>query len=132
VDVAAGVGDGRIASASRRDYAEAAAIALIDDATTGRTYELSGDVSWDQQELADAIAATIGGEVTLTNVTSQEHRRLLVAAGLDEGTAGFIVALDTNTRDGLLGATTGELSSLIGHPTTTLAETLREALDVSV
>lgn len=122
------VGDGRVASASRRDFAEAAAVALIDDTTTGKTYELSGDESWDQQELADAISRTIGRDVTLENVTSEEHQHLLVAAGLDEGTAGFVVALDANTRDGLLGVTNGELSTLIGRPTTPLIDGLREAV----
>lgn len=58
-------GDGRISSASRRDYAEAAAIVLIDDTTTGKTYELSGDTSWNQQELAEAIGTAIGSDVTL-------------------------------------------------------------------
>lgn len=123
--------DGRISSASRRDYADAAAIALIEDTTTGKTYELSGDTSWDQQELADAIGAAIGRGVALHNVAPDEHRRLLVAAGLDDDTAGFLVALDANTRDGLLGATNGELSSLIGHPTTPLVNGLRAAVGVS-
>ncbi|QBX55451.1 SDR family oxidoreductase [Nocardioides seonyuensis] len=122
------VGDGRVASASRHDFAEAAAVALIDDTTTGKTYELSGDESWDQQELADAISKAIGRDVNLANVTSEEHQRLLVAAGLDEGTAGFVVALDANARDGLLGVTNGELSTLIGRPTTPLIDGLRAAV----
>ncbi|MEN8708257.1 MAG: SDR family oxidoreductase [Nocardioides marinisabuli] len=122
------VGDGKVASASRGDFAEAAAVALIDDTTTGNTYELSGDESWNQQELAAAISATIGRDVTVQNVTSEEHQRLLVAAGLDEGTAGFVVALDGNTRDGLLGVTNGELSTLIGRPTTPLIDGLRAAV----
>jgi len=124
-------GDGRISSASRRDYAEAAAIVLIDDTTTGKTYELSGDTSWDQQELADAIGTAIDRDVTLTNVTPDEHQRLLIAAGLDEGMAGFLVGLDANTRDGLLGVTNGELSSLIGHSTTPLVHGLQAAVGVT-
>ncbi|KRF21020.1 NAD(P)-dependent oxidoreductase [Nocardioides sp. Soil797] len=124
-------GDGRVSSASRRDYAEAAAVALIDDTTTGKTYELSGDTAWDQQELADAISVTIGGEVAVHNVTPDEHLALLKAAGVDEGMAGFLVALDANTRDGLLGETSGELSALIGRPTTPLVDGLRAAVAVS-
>lgn len=124
-------GDGRISSASRREYAEAAATVMLDATTTGKTYELSGDTSWDQQELADAISTVIGRNVTLANVAPDEHQRLLVTAGLDEDTAGFLVALDANTREGLLGATNGELSSLIGHPTTPLLDGLRAAVGVS-
>ncbi|KQY64187.1 MULTISPECIES: SDR family oxidoreductase [unclassified Nocardioides] len=125
-------GEGRISSASRSDYAEAAAVVLLDDSTAGRTFELSGDTSWDQQELADAIGQATGREVALQSVTPDEHQRLLVAAGLDEGTAGFVVALDGNTRDGLLGVTNGELSALIGHPTTPLVDGLRAGVAATV
>lgn len=122
-------GDGRVASASRRDYAQAAAIALTDETTAGRTYELSGDVAWTQQDLADAIGEVIGKDVAVKDVSSEEHQAILVGAGLDEGTAGFVVALDANTRDGLLADTSGELAALLGRPTTPLVDGLREALN---
>ena len=38
--------DGRIASASRRDYAEAAAAVAVQDGHENRVYELAGDVAW--------------------------------------------------------------------------------------
>lgn len=123
-------GDGRISSASRKDFAEAAAIVLTDSSTAGRVYELSGDYAWTQQELADAISTAIGSEVALANVTAEEHHSALVGAGVDEGTAGFLVALDGNTRDGLLDGTSGDLSALIGRPTTPLVDGLREAVSV--
>lgn len=123
-------GEGRIASASRKDFAEAAAIVLTDSSTSGRVYELSGDYAWTQQELADAISMAIGSEVALANVTAEEHQRALVGAGVDESTAGFLVALDGNTRDGLLDGTSGDLSALIGRPTTPLVDGLREAVSV--
>ncbi len=121
-------GDGRISSASRKDFAEAAAIALIDSSTTGKVFELAGDHAWTQQELAEAIGTAIGSNVALANVTPEEHKEALVSAGLDESTAGFVVALDGNTRDGLLGGTSGELSALLGRPTTPLVDGLREAV----
>ena len=123
-------GDGRISSASRKDYAEAAAVALIDESTAGKVYELSGDHAWTQLELADAIGAVIDADVAVVNLAPDEHVSALVSAGIDEGTAGFLVALDGNTRDGLLGDTSGQLSTLIGRPTTPLLEGLREAVSV--
>ena len=39
-----------------------------------------------------------------------------------------MVALDGNTRDGLLAGTSGELSALIGRATTPLRDGLAEAL----
>ncbi|WP_249352335.1 hypothetical protein [Nocardiopsis akebiae] len=49
----------------------------------------------------------------------------LTGAGLDEDTARFVAALDTDTRDGELSATTGEPSRIVGRPTTPVGEPLR-------
>ncbi|GAB2505587.1 SDR family oxidoreductase [Nocardiopsis aegyptia] len=118
-------GAGRVASASRPDYAAAAAAVLRDPAAhADAVYELSGDTAWTFDELAAAMAQALGREVALTNVTPEEHEAVLTGAGLDEGTARFVVGLDTGTREGELSSTTGELSRLIGRPTTPLVETL--------
>lgn len=121
-------GDGRVSSASRADYAEAAAAALLSDKHVGRVYEVTGDVAWTFYDLATAISSIIGQDVTYTPLSPDEHKNALIAAGLDEGTADFIVALDGNIRDGLLGETNGELSALIGHPTTPMVDGLRSAI----
>jgi NAD(P)H dehydrogenase (quinone) len=62
--------------------------------------------------------------VEYSRLTPEEHATLLASFGLDEGTVGFVVALDGNIRDGLLAETSGELARLIGRPTTPLAEGL--------
>lgn len=122
--LAASVGDGRIASASRADYAEAAAVALLDDGHLGAVYELGGDVAWDFTELAAAMAEVLGRPVTYAPLTTAEHLAALEAAGLDAGTAGFVTTLDADIRDGALADSDGTLSRLIGRPTTTIRETL--------
>src|SRR5690606_1106382 len=58
-EVIASVGDGRVASASRADFAEAAAVVVRTEGHDGVTYELSGDVAWTHDELAAAIAEII-------------------------------------------------------------------------
>lgn len=120
----ASTGDGRVASASRTDYAEAAAVVLTEAGHVDAVYELSGDVAWDGHEFASAASTVTGREVVYTPVSPEEHIAALTGAGLDEGTAGFVVALDQNTRDGLLAATTGDLARLIGRPTTPLLDGL--------
>ncbi len=125
--VASSTGDGRVASASRRDFAEAAAVVLTTDGHAGATYELGGDIAWTHAELADAIGEVLGREVAYVAQTPEEQAAALTAAGLDAGTVGFLVGLDGNIREGLLGEVTGELSRLIGRPTTPLVEALRSA-----
>jgi len=125
--IVASVGDGRVASASRKDYADAAAVVLVGDDFAGKTFELSGDVAWSFDDLAAAIAGIAGTDVTFTNLTPEAHAELLASFGLDEGTVGFVVALDGNIRDGLLAETSGDLARLIGRPTTPLAGGLAAA-----
>lgn len=126
-EIVASVGSGRVASASRADYADAAAVALLDGSLAGRTLELSGDHAWDFAELAATIGTLIGTDVAFRNLAPAEHAALLAGFGLDEGTVGFVVGLDANIRDGLLGETSGNLARLIGRPTTPLAAGLAAA-----
>jgi len=125
--VVAAAGDGRVASAARADYAAAAAAVLSSAGHEGRVYELSGDYAWDFKELATAITAIAGREVVYQPVSAPELVEVLTTAGLDQGTAGFLAALDTDTQAGLLAIVTGELSGLIGRPTTPLLQALRSA-----
>ena len=118
-------GDGRIASAARKDFAEAAAAVLTTDGPVKSVYELSGDVAWTQDELAATLSDVLGVPVTATQVTQEQHASILVEAGLDEGTAGFVADIDVATAKGELAYSNGDLRDLIGHPTTPLAESLR-------
>ncbi|HWI29858.1 MAG TPA: NmrA family NAD(P)-binding protein [Microbacterium sp.] len=123
--VAASAGDGRVASASRADYADAAAAVLLADGHIGEVYELGGDVAWDFEDLAAAMAEVTGRPVEYVALSSDDHAAALAGAGLDAGTAGFVTALDAGIRGGALADTDGTLSRLIGRPTTPLAEGLR-------
>ncbi|WPF81387.1 SDR family oxidoreductase [Sanguibacter sp. 4.1] len=127
-EILASVGDGKVASAPRSDFAEAAAVVLVDDSHAGKVYELSGDVAWTHDELAAAAGEVLGREVSYHRVSPEEHAAVLAGFGLDEGTVGFVVALDGNIRDGELATVTSDLSTLLGRPTTGLVEALRAAL----
>ncbi|WP_223626652.1 SDR family oxidoreductase [Microbacterium sp. EST19A] len=125
--LAAGVGDGRVASASRKDFADAAAVVALEDGHIGEVYELGGDVAWNYGELAAAISEVTGRPVEYRPLTAEEQSAALEAAGLDAGTVGFVVALDAGIRGGALADTDGTLARLIGRPTTPLVDGLRAA-----
>ncbi|MCW2846106.1 MAG: NmrA family protein [Marmoricola sp.] len=122
--VVASVGDGRVASAPRADFADAAAVVLSETGHENAVYELSGDHAWDFDELAAAFTDALGKPVSYERVSPERHLEILKDAGLDDGTAGFVVALDQNLAAGLLAVTTGDLARLIGRPTVPLAETV--------
>lgn len=116
---------GRVASAPRDDYAAGLAALLTGSGHEGRTYELSGDVAWTFDEFVAAASQVLGREVVHRDVTSEEHLAALTAAGVDAGTAGFLVALDAGIAAGGLADATSDLHDLIGRPTVPLAEALR-------
>ena len=67
----------------------------------------------------------LGRPVTYQPVDGATLIEILNGVGLDEGTAGFVAALDANIAAGALEETTGDLSRLIGRPTTSLVAGLR-------
>jgi NAD(P)H dehydrogenase (quinone) len=115
---------GRVASAPRKDYAEAAAVVLTTEGHEGAVYELAGDVAWDYDELAGVLADLTGRPVQVRAVTPDERRAQLVAAGTPPEAAAFVAALDEAIAGGWLAGTDGTLARLLGHPTTPLRDTL--------
>ena len=82
-------GDGRVASAARADYAEAAAVVLTEDGHQGQVYELGGDDAWNFDTLAAAFTEVLDRPVEVRQVSTEEHVAILEQAGLDAGTAGI-------------------------------------------
>ncbi|MED7955444.1 SDR family oxidoreductase [Streptomyces sp. BE20] len=126
--VVGSAGEGRIASAPRRDYADAAVAVLTGEGHENAVYELSGDVAWSLPELAAELAQVSGKPVEHRDVTPAEHLAVLVGAGLPEGFAGILVDVDAGIARGELAGTPGDLARLIGRPTAPLAESVKVAL----
>jgi NAD(P)H dehydrogenase (quinone) len=123
--IANSVGQGRLATAPRKDYAEAAAVVLTTPGHEGKAYELSGDTAWNYDEFSATAGKVLGTPASYKAPTAEEEREQLLAFGLDAGTAGFLVTLNANTRDGALAHAPGDLARLIGRPTETLQTTMR-------
>ncbi|WP_316526660.1 SDR family oxidoreductase [Kitasatospora brasiliensis] len=121
-------GQGRIATAPRRDYAAAAVAVLVGEGHEGKAYELTGDAAWSLPELAAELAKASGEPVEHRDVTPAEHLEALVGAGLPQGFAEALVDVDAGIARGELAGTPGDLARLIGRPTVPLAESVRAAL----
>ncbi|MDX3609441.1 SDR family oxidoreductase [Streptomyces sp. FL06-04B] len=129
--VVANAGEGRVASATRADYAAAAAAVLTGDGHLNTAYELSGDTAWSLAEYAAVISELTGETIAYNNVPAAAHLEILVGAGLPEGFAAILVDVDEAIERGRLAGTSGDLARLIGRPTTPLAETVRAALSAA-
>ena len=125
--VVGAAGDGRISAATRADFADAAAAALLDPASSGRAYELGGE-SFTLAELAATVAAASGREVAYTEVTPEQLTGILVGAGLPQPYAEALASADLGIARGELEVTSGDLERLIGRRPTSL----RDAVDATL
>ncbi|EOW6702900.1 SDR family oxidoreductase [Cronobacter malonaticus] len=121
-------GDGKIASASRQDYAEAAAKVLTLDNQAGRVYELAGDHAWTLRDLTALLSKETGKTVAYQNLSEADFAAALTGAGLPEGFAKLLADSDVGASKGGLFDDSRQLSVLIGRPTTSLEASLRESL----
>jgi NAD(P)H dehydrogenase (quinone) len=119
---------GRVATASRADYAAAAAVVLSGDGHLNKAYELSGDVAWTMEEFAEEVSRQTGKKIVHNALSPAEHKALLTGAGLPEAFAEILVDVDDAISRGKLAGTPGDLSRLIGRPTTTIADSIAAAL----
>ncbi len=121
-------GDGRISSAARADYAEAAAVVLTADNQAGKTYELAGDTSYNLSEFAAEVSRQSGKSIGYVNLPESEYKKALLGAGLPEFLAQLLADSDTGVSKGALFDEGKQLSKLIGRATTPLATAVKAAL----
>ncbi|MGF6270483.1 NAD(P)H dehydrogenase (quinone) [Lelliottia nimipressuralis] len=121
-------GDGKIAAATREDYAAAAAKVIAEDGHAGNVYELAGDTAWTLSELAAELSKQSGKPVTYQNLSQADFAAALKSVGLPAGLADMLADSDVGASKGGLFDDSRTLSKLIGRPTTPLAESIKGIL----
>ncbi|ROO62955.1 NAD(P)H dehydrogenase (quinone) [Micromonospora sp. Llam0] len=124
-------GSGRVAAATRADFAAAAAAVLTAPApavATGTVYELGGDEPFTLAELAAEISRHSGREVGYQDLPADVYAKALTDAGVPEAFASMLAASDVGISRGDLTTDSGDLARLIGRPTTSLGEAVRATL----
>ncbi|MFA0999095.1 MULTISPECIES: SDR family oxidoreductase [Pseudomonas syringae group] len=121
--------EGRISSASRLDYAEAAAVLLTSsEEQNGRVYELAGDESYTLAEFAAELSRQAGKTLPYVNLPQAEFEAALIQAGLPDFVARLLADSDAAAAKGALFDDSRQLSKLIGRPATPLSATIAETL----
>ncbi|MBY4127685.1 SDR family oxidoreductase [Rhodococcus fascians] len=121
-------GAGKIAAATRADYAAAAAAVLTNVDQGGKIYELGGDERLTYAEFANVVADVSGKPVVYKDVSESEYAAILEGAGLPGFVATMLASADAGISRGDLDTDSGDLQSLIGRHSTPVAEVLRAAL----
>lgn len=119
---------GRFNPATREDLAAAAAVVVAEEGHAGKVYELGGDAAFSLHEYAAELASQAGVPVVYRDLTVEDYAAALVAAGLPAGYAQALADSDDGIRQGALLVDTGDLSRLIGRPTTTMPQAIKAAL----
>ncbi|AFJ48538.1 SDR family oxidoreductase [Shimwellia blattae] len=121
-------GEGKIASATRADYAAAAVAVLTSPGHEGKTYELAGDQAYTLADLAAELSAQSGKQIPYVNIPEADYAAALVKAGLPAGFAAAIASWDSGAAQGALFDDNHQLSRLIGRTTTPLAQSIKAVL----
>ena len=112
--------NGPISSASRADYAEAAAEVLTTSGHEQKTYELAGSQSFTKTDLATYIAHAASKPVQYLEIDAESFAQGLTQAGLPEPVVNLITEADVETAHGAMFSDRTDLEQLIGRKTTTI------------
>ena len=121
-------GKGRISSAARADYADAAVAVLIGEGHQGKTYELAGDQAYTLDDLAAEITRQTGKNIPYNDLPEADYAAALAGFGLPVPVAQAYASFDVGASHDALFDNGRVLSKLIGRPTTPLSVSVAAAL----
>lgn len=121
--------NGQISSASRQDYAEAAAKVLASNGHENKIYELAGSTSFTLIDLAQFIGLATGKSVQYQNISANDYSKALTEAGLPAGLVEVIVDADVQTAKGAMFSDSKDLENLIGRKTTSIQDQVKALLN---
>jgi uncharacterized protein YbjT (DUF2867 family) len=122
-------GDGPVGTIDVRDVAGAAVAVLLQEGHERQIYDLTGPESLTFADLAGRLTDAIGRQVSYLDLSDEEHRQRLLAAGAPEWRADFTVGLHRAFREGGGGdyaVVTDAVARLTGRAPRTFGEFARD------
>ena len=110
--------DAKISSASRHDYAEAAAKVLTSAGHEHDIYELAGSKAFSLSELAGYIGEAAAKQVIYQDLSPNDYHQALIGAGLPTGLVDVIVDADVQATHGAMYSNETDLTQLLGRAST--------------
>ncbi len=126
--VLGGAGEGRVAAATRADFAQAAAAVLTTGGHEGAVYELGNDTPFTLAELAQAITDASDVPVTYQDLPPSDYAKALITAGIPQPVAETLADSDLGIGRGDLTTDRHDLSTLLGAPTAAMPAAVSTAL----
>ena len=122
------LGNARITTAARADYAEAIAVTATSNGHAGKVYELAGDEAYTMADMAAEVSRQTGKTIPYNSLPQDVYQGILQSFGLPEFLSMALADSDAKGADGYLFDDSKTLSKLIGRPTTPMAKTVADAL----
>ena len=119
---------GRYASASRADYADAAVAVLTQPGHANKIYELAGGEPFSMATFAQEASRQAGKPIAYNDLPAAQYEMALLSLGLPQMIVDVVVDASVKASGGELDSTSTDLARLIGRPTTSLAEAIKAAL----
>jgi uncharacterized protein YbjT (DUF2867 family) len=124
--------DGPVSWTEHGDLAEAAAIALTDEARLeGLTPPLTASAALDLADIAAIASELIGRSITRVTVSDQAFRADMVSHGVPEQQADLLVGLFAASRQGEFAAVDSTLEHLLGRAPMSMRQYLATRLSTS-
>ena len=120
--------DGPVSWTAHADLAEAAAIVLTEGGLDGITPPLTSSRAVDLNGVAALASELTGRPIRRIVVPDAEYRAGLLARGVPETAADMLMGLFLASRQGEFAQTDSTLERLLGRPTISLRDVLKEAL----
>lgn len=117
-------GDGLAGWMLRDDYALAAASAALESDDSSKIYTLSNTLMTIDQ-FAEVLGNVIGKPVHVNHISDEALDQALLAAGLPEGVAEFVVLMNRGIREGGLNAPSHDFETLTHQQPKSLEESLK-------
>ena len=105
-----------IAMIDIRDVAAAAAVTLLADGHTGRTYDLTGPAAITFGEVAAALTSATGRDVRSVDLTGEQARPRFENAGLPDWLSTHLAGVFALIRRDGFARTTDHVRAITGHP----------------
>lgn len=109
-----------------RDIASVAAALLLDGKHDGKAFDLTGAQAIDHASVARALSQAAGKDITYADITPEDFKSGLLAAGLPEDYAAFLVIIMGVLKEGYAARTTDAVREITGRAPISIEQYARD------
>lgn len=120
--------DGPVSWTAHADLADAAVAALTGTELDGVTPSLTAAEARDMSDVAAIVSELVGRQVRRRTVSDEEYRTQLIAQGVPGPAADFSLGMFRASRRGEFAEIDPTLTQVLGRPSTSVRDVLRDAL----